>query len=74
MGRDIAMLLIGMAAGVAASLATGLAVRVALLGSTREAGLPLPADGRRPEREREPDREQEIAIALAAVRGSGATR
>ncbi len=61
--HDVVLLLIGMAAGAAASIATGAAVRLAL--GTRRAGpaheppAAKPAAGTRDE--------HEVAVALAAV-------
>ena len=70
-GQDVVLVLIGVAAGVAASLVTGLAVRVALGGRA----LAAPAAAAQVlETAGDTDFEQEIAIALAAVSGFAKSR
>ncbi len=69
--QDVVLVLIGVAAGVAASLVTGLAVRVAL------GGRPQPVAAvaaQAVESASDADFEQDIAIALAAVSGFAKSR
>ena len=70
-GQDVVLVLAGVAAGVAASLVTGLAVRVAL-GSRAQAAPAVAAQVL--EAAGGSDYEQEIAIALAAVSGFAKSR
>ena len=70
-GQDVVLVLAGVAAGVAASLVTGLAVRVALGGRAQAAPV---AAAQVVEAAGDTDFEQEIAIALAAVSGFAKSR
>jgi hypothetical protein len=71
--HDVALVLMGVAAGVLASLATGLAVRVAIGG--RAIVVPQAAAAGDADYARDASgAEQEIAIALAAVAGFAKSR
>lgn len=72
-GQEVVLVLVGMAAGVAASLVTGLAVRVALGGRAQVAPVAAAVQAFAPPA-LEADHEQDIAIALAAISGFAKSR